>query len=125
MERENTREPVILVVDEETQIREAICDHLTQHGFAVVDADDTDAALDLMRRHPGIRGAVLDARLPGSVGGPELIRLLRKERPGLAVVMTSGHSDEASGAVPEGCEFINKPNLSEELVPTIRRLLSA
>jgi DNA-binding response OmpR family regulator len=115
--------PVILVVDEESQIRDGVCEHLGQHGFATLDAADTDAALALLRRHPEIRGAVVDARLPGSVSALELMQRMRKDRPDVAVIMVSGHSDHVSGPIPEGCEFLNKPNLSEELVPMLRRLL--
>jgi DNA-binding NtrC family response regulator len=114
---------VILVVDEESQMRDAVCEHLGQHGFTTLNAADTDAALALIRRHSEIQGAVVDAHLPGSVSAPELMQRLRKDRPNVAIVMVSGHSDRASGPVPEGCEFLNKPSLSEELVPMLRRLL--
>jgi hypothetical protein len=37
--------------------------------------------------------------------------------------MISGHSDSASGPLPDGTEFLNKPNLGEELAPLLRRLI--
>jgi DNA-binding NtrC family response regulator len=120
---EPSSQPVILVIDEEDQIRNAVCEHLARHGFGTLDAVDSDAALSLLRRHPEIKGVVVDATLPGSLDGAELIRRMRKERPQLAGIMTSGHSDEVSGEVPDGCEFLNKPSLPEELVPMLRRLL--
>ncbi len=122
-ENRDSELPVILVVDEETQIRTAICEHLAQNGFTAVDAETSDGALDCLRRRSDVRGAVVDAHLPGSVDGSGLVHLLRREWPDLAVVMVSGHSDHTSGALPEGSEFLNKPNLSEQLVPMLRRLL--
>jgi DNA-binding response OmpR family regulator len=120
----HAHKPVILVVDEETALREAVCENLRQNGFASLEAEDTDAALRHLRERKGIRGAVIDAHVPGSVDGDELVRLVRREWPRIAVVMTSGHSDETSGELPEGSEFINKPNLGEELAPLLHRLLA-
>jgi DNA-binding NtrC family response regulator len=117
------RKPIILVVDEETALREAVCENLRENGFAPLEAEDSDAALRHLRERKDIRGAVIDAHVPGSVDGVALVRLVRREWPRLAVVMTSGHSDETSGELPEGSEFINKPNLAEELAPLLRRLV--
>jgi hypothetical protein len=40
----------------------------------------------------------------------------------MAVILTSGHSDETSGPVPDGATFIGKPYLLEYLVATLRKL---
>ena len=116
-------DPVIILVDEENTIREAIARHLEQAGFAVVEAEDTDAAMALLEKRSGLQGLVTDAHVPGKIDGFELAGLARKRWPDLAVVMMSGHSDNLSGPVPEGGEFISKPNLTSHLVPTLNRML--
>ncbi len=115
--------PVIVLVDEEPSIRQAIVRHLQEAPFQVVEATDSDEALKLLERHAPVQGLVTDAHLPGSIDGFELAAMACKRWPDLAVVMMSGHSDATSGPVPTGAEFIAKPYLSTHLVPTLNRLL--
>ena len=115
--------PLILLLEEEAHERAALVEHLTMGGFAVLEAGDSDRALALMEKTPDVKGFVSDAHVPGQIDGFELVQRVRRDRPDLAVVLMSGHSDHTSGPVPEGVEFINKPNLLEYLAPTLRRLI--
>lgn len=117
--------PVILLVEEETDVRQVLAGYLESAGFTVLEAEDANAALALIERRRDLNGLVTDARLPGQVEAQTLATRLRMLRPGAAVVLTSGHSDGLSGPVPEGVTFINKPNLLEQLGPTLHRLLAA
>jgi CheY-like chemotaxis protein len=120
---EQDQRPVIMVVDEEPTIRQAIVRHLREASFQVVEATDSSEALNRLQTDAAVHGLVTDAHLPGTIDGFELAATARKRWPHLAVVMMSGHSDETSGPVPEGSEFVAKPYLSTHLVPTLNRLL--
>ena len=48
---------------------------------------------------------------------------VRERWPGVAVVMMSGHSDESSGPIPDGGDFVSKPYLFSHLVPALERLI--
>jgi CheY-like chemotaxis protein len=119
-----TKDPVILVVEEEAMERAAIAEHLEGAGFAVLQADSTDEALELLDG-ADLRALVTDAHLPGRMDGSELARTIRGRRPDLPVILMSGHSDLRDDELPEGVEFISKPYLLDRLVPTLRRLLEA
>lgn len=114
---------VILLLEEEPSIREALVQHLQEAGFVVIEAADSDAALAQLKGSSAIHGLVADAHVPGKIDGFELADQARKRWPDLAVVMMSGHSDESSGPVPAGAEFIAKPYLSTHLAPALNRLL--
>jgi DNA-binding NtrC family response regulator len=115
--------PVIVLVDEETTIRQATASHLREASFEVVEAADSDEALRHLEASPEVHGLVTDAHLPGRIDGHELAGLARKRWPDLVVVMMSGHSDATSGPVPPGGEFVAKPYVTTHLVPTLNRLL--
>ena len=115
--------PVIVVVEEETHERVFIADHLAEAGFEVLQADSSDAALALLEKRDDVRGVVTDPHVPGRIDGGELARLVRERWPEMAVVMMSGHSDESSGPLPEGSEFVAKPHLVSRLVPALHTLL--
>jgi CheY-like chemotaxis protein len=116
--------PLILVVEEETHERAAIVEHLAGQGFRTLEAETTDTALEHLRGGEPVAGLVTDAHVPGGIDGHELARHARETSPHLAVVLISGHSDESSGPVPEGAEFVAKPYLLEHLGPTLQRLLA-
>ena len=115
--------PVILVVEEEAAERVAIAEHLREAGFDVVEAEDTDEALAVLERRSDVRGLVTDAHLPGRIDGSELARTVRDRRPGVRVVLISGHSDLRDDEMPEGVEFVSTPYLFDRLAPTLRRLM--
>lgn len=115
--------PVIILLEEETDERAALVEHLEQAGFAVVEADDSDRALAVLKATPRARGFVTDAHVPGRLDGFELAARIHGERPEMAIVLMSGHSDETSGPLPDGVRFINKPNILEYLAPTLRRMI--
>ena len=115
--------PMILLVEDEPSEREPIARHLREHGFSVEVVDDSDAALALLKKRSDIRGLVTDAHVPGKIDGFELAALVRERWPELAVVMMSGHSDESSGPIPDGGDFVSKPYLFSHLVPALNRLM--
>jgi CheY-like chemotaxis protein len=115
--------PLIIVLEEEADERAVLIEYLEDAGFGVLEADDSDKALALLKSSRAVKGLVSDAHVPGRIDGFELVEQVRRERPDLAVVLMSGHSDDTSGPLPEGVDFINKPNLLEYLAPTLRRLI--
>lgn len=120
---EQRSKPMIVLVEDEPSEREPISRHLQEHGFAVEVVDNSDAALALLKKRSDIRGLVTDAHVPGKIDGFELAALARERWPDLAVVMMSGHSDDSSGPIPDGGDFVSKPYLFSHLVPALNRLM--
>lgn len=116
---------VVVLVEEEADEREAIAAHLTDAGFDVRAAEDTAGGLAILERERAVAALVTDAHVPGPLDGFELAAEARRRWPRIAVVMTSGHSDETSGPLPEGAVFVGKAWLTAHLVPTLRERIAA
>ncbi len=113
----------MLLVEEETHERVAIREHLNGSQYAVLEAEDTDQALNLLEDHSDARALATDAHVPGQIDGFELARVVRERWPQIGVVLMLGHSDASSGPVLDGAEFIARPYLFSYLAPTLKRLI--
>lgn len=118
------RKGTVLVLEEEKHERDYIGALLRHHGFRVLRVQDSDAALRLLEGEEPIDALVADAHVPGSIDGNAVVATTRARWPRIAAVMISGHSDETSGALPDGAHFVAKPYLPDRLVPLLERLLS-
>jgi two-component system nitrogen regulation response regulator NtrX len=114
----------ILAVDDEPHILALCREVLTQDGYAVETAADTDAALRELRA--GKYDLVLtDLRMPGR-DGLELIRDARRLTPGLPIVALTGYPsiESAVAAVRQGADdVVTKPFDNEHLCQVVRRVL--
>jgi putative nucleotidyltransferase with HDIG domain len=81
----------ILVVDDQSSVREAVASHLTGRGYEVVIAASGDEALEILARQK-IACMLCDARLFGTRSG-ELLSLSFKRDPALAVLVLSALAD--------------------------------
>ncbi|GJD66072.1 response regulator [Methylobacterium frigidaeris] len=112
----------VILVEEEADEREAIAALLIEAGFKVAQAATTDEGLALLTTHKAAAALVTDAHVPGSIDGWELAQEARQRWPEMAVILTSGHSDATSGPLPDGAEFVLKPDIVGTLAPMLRRL---
>ncbi len=89
---------VVLVVDDESGVRDIVRHILLRHGYRVICADGADAAFTQLQASDGRVDLVLtDVSMPG-VSGAKFIEMLHGRRPDLPIlVMTGNH---ASGALP-------------------------
>jgi DNA-binding response OmpR family regulator len=113
----------ILVVDDEPKIVELARDYLEHAGFAVVTANDGQAALDAVRnQRPDL--LVLDLGLPG-LDGLEVTRRLRQAGD-LPIVMLTARDDELDkllGLELGADDYLTKPFSPRELVARVRAVL--
>jgi two-component system, NtrC family, nitrogen regulation response regulator NtrX len=116
--------PVVLVLDDEKNIRSAIEIALDQEGLHVIGAHDVAAALRALHERI-VDVMIVDIRL-GEVGGLEFFR--RAEADGVAppTIFISGHASltEAAQAVKVGgFDFLEKPFTAEKIAVTVKRCL--
>ena len=78
----------ILVIDDVATIRESLRLSLEGAGYAVAEAADGQAGLDLLAQQP-FDAVVTDLWMPG-VDGIVLLKRVRRERPELKVIAISG-----------------------------------
>ncbi|HEU4525206.1 MAG TPA: response regulator [Gemmatimonadales bacterium] len=117
----------ILVVDDEPMIRALARRALELYGYEVLEAEDGEAALEVVRSDAGARVALalVDVVMPG-MDGRELSELLRRERPGIGVLYISGHTgDELARRLllEASVPFLQKPFPPDELVERVQELL--
>lgn len=115
----------VLVVDDEAVIRDAVRMILGSEGWNVARAEDATTAL----AHPGLascRLVLCDMMLPNA-DGVELVREMRRRRPGLAIVLITGYAtaEHAARAIEAGASaFLAKPFDDVELMDLVRQVLS-
>jgi DNA-binding NtrC family response regulator len=80
----------VLMVEDEVLISQLVADSLCEHGFAVHEVADADAALRYIDDGGALDVLFTDINLPGRMSGEELAVRVRERRPGLPVVYTSG-----------------------------------
>lgn len=115
----------VLLVDDETNIRQGLKVILQKDGHDVQDVASADAALSLLSNYDA-EAAVLDIRMPGMTG-TELLSAIKARRPHLAVVMLTGHGTLATAmtAVKEGAfDYLLKPAKPDVLRQVVRRALT-
>jgi len=118
----------ILVVDDETDIRELVAGLLEDEGYRTRKASSADEALAaIAARRPNL--VFLDIWLQGSrLDGLQVLELIKQAHPDLAVVMISGHGniETAVSAIKNGAyDFIEKPFKADRLVLVAERALEA
>jgi CheY-like chemotaxis protein len=113
--------PRVLVVEDEVLIRMMMSESLRQAGCEVVEASDAEEAL-AVAPEPDV--LVTDVKMPGAVDGLELASRMRRARPDLKVVITSGHA-LAQNAAGLADVFLPKPFALEQLVCRVRDLALA
>jgi DNA-binding NtrC family response regulator len=114
----------LLIVDDESALREAVAERLADHGFIVEQADSgeqalqrlTDFAFDIL---------ITDLRLPGINGGKVIDAALERYPEIIAIVITGyGTVKDAVEAIKQGAaDFITKPFQFDALLHVLRSAL--
>jgi CheY-like chemotaxis protein len=116
----------VLVVDDEPGVRTIARESLKRAGFEVVTANDGAEAVDLLAADDAFDAVLLDMTMP-RMNGVEAFRRIRKIRPTLPVVLTSGYSAQDAGGRLESNDiagFIQKPFMPSALVRTMIEAVS-
>jgi len=118
------RGETVLVVEDNTDTRQALIAGLKSLGYRTVEAANGEEALEILE---GLRVAVVlsDMVMP-KMGGKALVRALRERGVKTPVVLLTGHplAEEAEALqTPEVCEQLSKPVHLSHLAEAIRRAL--
>jgi DNA-binding response OmpR family regulator len=118
---------VVLVADDDADIRDLVAFKLEQAGFEVISVEDGQTALEQARsRRPTL--AVLDVSMPG-LSGIDVCRMLRGDpaTAGMLVIMLTARVQEqdVEGGFSAGADdYVTKPFSPRELVSRIQALLT-
>lgn len=112
----------ILLVEDDRGFRRVATHLLEEFGYVVVPARDAPTALRVLKSLTSIDLLLTDMVMPGGMDGLELARRVHEERPGLPVLLSSGHPRDAFA---DQCEFrfIGKPYTGAALAKAVREAL--
>ncbi len=102
---------VVLVVEDEPDLRMVIVDLLRDIGYTVLAADDGAAGLDIVDSHRRIDLLISDVGLPGGISGHQLADKARERRLDLKVLLITGYDLSSAGDVllDERMQVMKKP----------------
>jgi CheY-like chemotaxis protein len=127
--RAATGDEVVLVVEDDQDVRELASESLHELGYRTLTAVDAAAALRLLR-DPAHRIDILfsDIVMPGGMNGAQLAIEARRLRPTLKVLLTSGYTADALSSdhgVADGADtaLLRKPYRTEDLATQLRVVL--
>ena len=115
----------VLVVEDETSIREMIALNLRLAGMEAVEADSAEAALPLLEQRPGCDAAILDVMLPG-MNGFSLCETIRRtdQKIGIIILSAKGQEQDKIRGLSIGADdYMTKPFSVLELLARVRSLL--
>jgi signal transduction histidine kinase/ActR/RegA family two-component response regulator len=118
----------VLVVEDQAEVRTFAVSALSAYGYRILDVSDGAQALALSARHDGPIDVLLtDVVMPG-INGRELADQLKTARPELAVLYTSGYTQDViahRGVLDRNVAYIPKPYTAGELAAKIREALKS
>jgi len=117
----------ILVVEDDDEVRETAVALLSDLGYRVLKARDATSALSIIESGLDIDLLFTDVVMPGPLRSPELARKARLRLPHIAVLFTSGYTENAivhGGRLDPGVELLPKPYSREDLARKIRHVLA-
>jgi len=116
----------ILVVEDDLAVQAAVVRMLQSLGYRVLRASDAQAALSILQSGVHVDLLFTDVVMPGPLRSPELAQRARHLQPGIAVLFTSGYTQNAivhGGRLDPGVELLSKPYRQEDLARRVRQLL--
>jgi|GEM_PF-2003446 len=119
-------EGIVLVVDDEPEIRDVVKTMLKRLGYQCLEAENSSQCVSMFREHvETIDLVLLDIVMPDA-GGDIAYQAIKKIDPDVPVILCSGYSLEgrAEKMLESGCRgFIQKPFTMEVLSTEIHRVL--
>ena len=114
----------ILVAEDEGLVRAVTARVLGRAGYTVIEAQNGEQALQMVRRHGTTIDLVITDVVMAKLSGIELARRLANERPGLPVLLVSGYNREEMTDDPgRTISFLQKPFTPGELLERVSALL--
>jgi PAS domain S-box-containing protein len=117
----------ILLVEDDEDVRATATAMLADLGYTVLQAKNADRALAVLESGARIDLLFTDVVMPGTLRSPELARHAEKKFPGIAVLFTSGYTDNAlmhGGRLEQGVNLLGKPYTRSDLARKVRQVLS-
>jgi signal transduction histidine kinase len=117
----------ILLVEDDTDVRELTARILRDLGYVVFEASDGASALGQLQAGSQIDLIMTDVGLPGTMNGRQLADHVRTQKPEQKVLFVSGYERNTivhDGRLDPGVELLTKPFTVSQLANKLRQLLA-
>ena len=117
----------VLVVEDDDEVRAIVVEMLSDLGYQVLKATDAANALVVIESGMPIDILFTDVVMPGPLKSPELARRARERLPDIAVLFTSGYTENSivhGGRLDAGVELLSKPYTRDALARKFRHVLA-
>jgi PAS domain S-box-containing protein len=113
---------LLLLVEDDVQVRTVVRRQLTALGFRLVEASSADEALTLLKNVRDFTGLLADIVMPGSMSGLDLAHAARQLDPALQIVLMTGYAgrDRAREVAESPFPVLRKPFETEALAAAFR-----
>jgi CheY-like chemotaxis protein len=104
-----------------------IAESLQEAGYEVLEAEDGEAGLRILRSPAVISLLVTDVGLPGGMNGRQMADAARTSRPDLKVLFITGYAEGqvmAKAATEPGLRILSKPFPLQVLVSKVAEILA-
>lgn len=114
---------LILVLEDEADVRQTLCEQLHQLGYLTLEAETGQQALQMLEASPDIEIFISDLMLPGALSGAEVINHVRVHFPHLPLLLMSGQDlrPAHNPALPD-VELLRKPFTRAQLAQALRKV---
>src|ERR1700722_19965188 len=117
--------PVILIVEDEALVRLSAVGMLEDAGFRMIEAVNSDKALELLAADSDVQLLFTDINLPGTIDGLALARQVHDRWPRIGIIIASARSMPQPRELPAGSHFHQKPYDADAVVRHARELTAA
>lgn len=115
----------VLCVEDDDNIRLNAVEALQDAGFEVLEAPNSDRAMDLIHNPDSVDVLFTDVVMPGNCDGLDLVEKIRLDHPSMPVIVTSGyalHLAKRLSKLSPPTVFISKPYRLADIVRTLEAL---
>ena len=123
MPKRSAKGAVILLVDDDSAVREVTASILRDLGHVVIEVGSGGGALDLLDRNAHIDLVILDFAMPG-MNGMEVARQVRTKVPSCPVVFVTGYADTSALGDIDETQIVRKPFIGNELADKVQFALA-
>jgi signal transduction histidine kinase/CheY-like chemotaxis protein len=121
--KRSTKGAVILLVDDDSAVREVTASILRDLGHVVIEVGSGGGALDLLDQNAHIDLVILDFAMPG-MNGMEVARQVRTKSPARPVMFVTGYADTSALGDIDDTHVVRKPFIGNELADKVQTALA-
>jgi CheY-like chemotaxis protein len=122
MSNQGPRKPLVLIVDDDDDVRELAATIVESLGYSVLSAANGNDALEALAQHPETDLLFTDIVMPG-INGFELAERAIAARPALKVLYTTGYASKRQAGSTVPGKVLAKPYRHDALKAELRHLL--